>query len=501
MDSVYNASSIKIYEGLEGIRNRPDMYITNTSSEGLHQCFTEGFVNAVDEAQVGFGKVINVQLLEPTGFTIEDFGRGIPVENYEDTGMPTAEILYTTMHSGGKMNESNAYKTAVGQMGLGCKILNTLGEYTQVVINRDGYSWDMEFSKMKTIKHLTRGSKVSKTGTFVKWIPDATIFDTTRFSYQKIKSIVKEMSYLTPGVKYNLKDDATLKEETFMSKKGLYDLYDETIGDEPLLRKPIVIEGSEPNLNVEILFNYTSGPEFIRNYVNCLKMTEDSGTHMAGFKSGLTKAINQFAKDNNILKDKDKAIEGSELKDGMYMIMKFSAQKVKFANQTKTKVNNPEFQHQVASITYNKLMEFFRTYPNTAQDIIKKALTNRRIKQAIQKAKELALGTKENKRMAAINSNLKACSSKKPEECSLFIIEGESAGGTVVGARNPMYHAVLPLRGKIANTADMSLADALKNKVLSDIIITLGTGIGDDFDISNLRYDKIVITTDADVNL
>lgn len=420
----YDASSVKVLEGLEGIRTRPDMYVTDTSYEGLHQCFIEGFVNAVDEAQVGFGKIINITMLNPIGFIVEDFGRGMPVENFEDTGIPTAEILFTKMHSGGKMDDG-AYKTSVGQMGLGCKILNTLGELTDVSINRDGYNWTMAYSRMETIKRLTRGAKVSKTGTTVKWIPDNQIFDTLKFSPSKIKTIVKDMAYLTPGVTYNILEEATGKKDVFMFKRGLFDLYDDVVTKGTILRKPIVIE-YDKEINLQILLNYSDEMEFVRNYANCLKMQEDGGTHMSGFRAGLTKAINQFAKDNNLLKDKDGTIEGSELRSGMIMIMKLNMSGVKFANQTKTKVNNPFLTPTVSSIVYNSLMEYFKIYPEHAKLIINKALLNRKVRLAVQKAKEVALGTKETKKLTNIvDGSFKACLSKKPHECEVYICEGK----------------------------------------------------------------------------
>ena len=496
----YTAKDIELLEGLEGMRERPSMYIGNNGIEGLHQCLTESLTNSIDEAIAGFGNTIEITIKDDGDvdtFSIRDYGRGIPVDIHPIHNRPVLEILCTDMHAGGKLTAESNYKVSGGNYGIGLKVMNALSERLHIESWKDGYHYAQDFSKGFKTSDIQKLGKTKETGTLMTWTPDKTIFEVTKFSKSRVKAALKDNAFLNPGVKFILTyyND---KPETFFSKAGLLDMMDDMIDEkETLLSKHIYIEETGKKEVLKIVLNYTNGHDMLRSYANNLRMIND-GTHVTGFRAGFTKAINVFAREAKVLKDKDENISGNELKDGMCAIVSIMLPDPQFENQTKTKLSNVYLTTWVASVVYNNLLEHFRKYPNIAKEIIKKALAYRKLREIIAKTKETILGTKENKKFGALSGKLSNCSSKKPEECELFIIEGQSALSTVKPARDPKYQAIFSLRGKVLNTESLTIDKVLENLEFRELIQCLETGIGEDFDIKKLRYHKIVIATDSD---
>ena len=496
----YTAKDIELLEGLEGMRERPSMYIGNNGIEGLHQCLTESLTNSIDEAIAGFGNTIEITIKDDGDvdtFSIRDYGRGIPVDIHPIHNRPVLEILCTDMHAGGKLTAESNYKVSGGNYGIGLKVMNALSERLHIESWKDGYHYTQDFSKGFKTSDIQKLEKTKETGTLMTWTPDKSIFEVTKFSKSRVKAALKDNAFLNPGVKFILTyyND---KPETFFSKAGLLDMMDDMIDKkETLLSKHIYIEETGEKEVLKIVLNYTNGHDMLRSYANNLRMIND-GTHVTGFRAGFTKAINVFAREAKVLKDKDENISGNELKDGMCAIVSIMLPDPQFENQTKTKLSNVYLTTWVASVVYNNLLEYFRKYPNIAKEIIKKALAYRKLREIIAKTKETILGTKENKKFGVLGGKLSNCSSKKSEECELWIIEGDSAKTVVKNARNPVYQAIFTLRGKGLNTEELTIDKVLQNPEHRELIQSLETGVGDDFDIKKLRYNKIVIATDAD---
>lgn len=496
----YTAKDIELLEGLEGMRERPSMYIGNNGIEGLHQCLTESLTNSIDEAIAGFGNAIEITIKDDGDvdmFSIRDYGRGIPVDIHPVHNRPVLEILCTDMHAGGKLTAESNYKVSGGNYGIGLKVMNALSEKLHIESWKDGYHYAQDFSKGFKTSDIQKLEKTKETGTLMTWTPDKSIFEVTKFSKSRVKAALKDNAFLNPGVKFVLTyyND---KPETFFSKAGLLDMMDDMIDKkETLLSKHIYIEETGEKEVLKIVLNYTNGHDMLRSYANNLRMIND-GTHVTGFRAGFTKAINVFAREAKVLKDKDENISGNELKDGMCAIVSIMIPDPQFENQTKTKLSNVYLTTWVASIVYNNLLEHFRKYPNIAKEIIKKALAYRKLREIIAKTKETILGTKENKKFGALSGKLSNCSSKKPEECELYLLEGESSKTTVKTARNPVYQAIFTLRGRVLNTENLTIDKVLENLEFRELIQALETGIDDEFDLKKLRYHKIVIATDAD---
>lgn len=495
----YNAENIQVLEGLEGIRTRPGMYIGNTGTEGLHQCFIESLTNSIDEAMAGFGDTINITIDEDGDkdrFTILDRGRGIPVDIHPVVNKPVLEVLLTHVHAGGKLTADTNYKTSGGNYGVGLKVLNALSDNMTVEAWKNGHHYKQTFAKGFKTSEIEKLEKTTSTGTLMSWTPDPSIFEVLKFTPGRIRQILKDDSFLNPGVKFVLNYKGT--KDTYVSKSGLLDMLKDMLGDTETLIKPITIEGDGDNKEkLEIVFTYTNGHDLLRSYANNLKLLND-GTHVTGFRTGFTKAVNSFARENKLLKEKDENISGNELKDGLVAIVSIKLIDPVFENQTKTKLNNAYLTNYVGSVVYNKLLDFFRRYPSIGNAVVKKALQYRRLREAIAKTKETILGTKEVKKFAPLLGKLSGCSSKKPEECELYIIEGESAKTTVKTARDPKTQAVFILKGKVLNTEGMPLQDVLMNAEFRELIQALDCGMGDDLNLSKLRYHKVVIATDAD---
>lgn len=497
----YDGSNIKILEGLDAVRKRPGMYIGSTDYRGLHHLVWEIIDNAMDEALNGYGEQIDVTINDDQSITIRDYGRGVPVDMHE-SGIPTTEVIFTKLHAGGKF-DANSYKKSGGLHGVGSSVTNALSTKLILHIWRDGYEWEQTFSEGGE-KHtpLKKGKKTKETGTSVTFYPDPNIFDTTDFNFKMIATRMRESAFLNSGLKLTLTDLRTDSHEEFCYQDGIKAFIDYLTQEKKHISKPILIKNSDDSeIQVEIGLEYNETyNEDIISFVNCVR-TPDGGTHEAGFKSGLTKTINEYARKNNLLKAKDKNFEGADVREGLTCIIsvKIPENILQFEGQTKSKLGTPEAKAAVENIIVSQLGLYFDQNKTEATKIVNKAITSRNARMAAKKARsEVRKG--KNKKELLLSGKLTPAQTKKVEERELFLVEGDSAGGSAKQGRNRKYQAILPLRGKVVNTEKAKIEDIYKNEELSTIVNILGTGIGSEFDIKNLKYGKIVIMTDADTD-
>lgn len=497
----YDGSNIKILEGLDAVRKRPGMYIGSTDYRGLHHLVWEIIDNAMDEALNGYGEQIDITINDDQSITIRDYGRGVPVDMHE-SGIPTTEVIFTKLHAGGKF-DANSYKKSGGLHGVGSSVTNALSTKLILHIWRDGYEWEQTFSEGGE-KHtpLKKGKKTKETGTSVTFYPDPKIFDTTDFNFKMIATRMRESAFLNSGLKLTLTDLRTDSHEEFCYQDGIKAFIDYLTQEKKHISKPILIKNSDDSeIQVEIGLEYNETyNEDIISFVNCVR-TPDGGTHEAGFKSGLTKTINEYARKNNLLKAKDKNFEGADVREGLTCIIsvKIPENILQFEGQTKSKLGTPEAKAAVENIIVSQLGLYFDQNKTEATKIINKAITSRNARMAAKKARsEVRKG--KNKKELLLSGKLTPAQTKKVEERELFLVEGDSAGGSAKQGRNRKYQAILPLRGKVVNTEKAKIEDIYKNEELSTIVNILGTGIGSEFDIKNLKYGKIVIMTDADTD-
>lgn len=497
----YDGSNIKILEGLDAVRKRPGMYIGSTDYRGLHHLVWEIIDNAMDEALNGYGEQIDITINNDQSITIRDYGRGVPVDMHE-SGIPTTEVIFTKLHAGGKF-DANSYKKSGGLHGVGSSVTNALSTKLILHIWRDGYEWEQTFSEGGE-KHtpLKKGKKTKETGTSVTFYPDPNIFDTTDFNFKMIATRMRESAFLNSGLKLTLTDLRTDSHEEFCYQDGIKAFIGYLTQEKKHISKPILIKNSDDSeIQVEIGLEYNETyNEDIISFVNCVR-TPDGGTHEAGFKSGLTKTINEYARKNNLLKAKDKNFEGADVREGLTCIIsvKIPENILQFEGQTKSKLGTPEAKAVVENIIVSQLGLYFDQNKTEATKIINKAITSRNARMAAKKARsEVRKG--KNKKELLLSGKLTPAQTKKVEERELFLVEGDSAGGSAKQGRNRKYQAILPLRGKVVNTEKAKIEDIYKNEELSTIVNILGTGIGSEFDIKNLKYGKIVIMTDADTD-
>lgn len=497
----YDGSNIKILEGLDAVRKRTGMYIGSTDYRGLHHLVWEIIDNAMDEALNGYGEQIDVTINNDQSITIRDYGRGVPVDMHE-SGIPTTEVIFTKLHAGGKF-DANSYKKSGGLHGVGSSVTNALSTKLILHIWRDGYEWEQTFSEGGE-KHtpLKKGKKTKETGTSVTFYPDPNVFDTTDFNFKMIATRMRESAFLNSGLKLTLTDLRTDSHEEFCYQDGIKAFIGYLTQEKKHISKPILIKNSDDSeIQVEIGLEYNETyNEDIISFVNCVR-TPDGGTHEAGFKSGLTKTINEYARKNNLLKAKDKNFEGADVREGLTCIIsvKIPENILQFEGQTKSKLGTPEAKAAVENIIVSQLGLYFDQNKTEATKIINKAITSRNARMAAKKARsEVRKG--KNKKELLLSGKLTPAQTKKVEERELFLVEGDSAGGSAKQGRNRKYQAILPLRGKVVNTEKAKIEDIYKNEELSTIVNILGTGIGSEFDIKNLKYGKIVIMTDADTD-
>ncbi len=497
----YGADQIQVLEGLEAVRKRPGMYIGSTSVRGLHHLVYEIVDNGVDEALAGYCTEINVTIEPNNVICVEDNGRGIPVEIHPKTKISTAETVYTVLHAGGKFGGDSGYKVSGGLHGVGASVVNALSNWTEVTIRRDGFLYQMKFEKGKTTQKLEKIGEAEGTGTKVRFLADDTIFETTDYEYEVLEKRFREIAFLTKGLKITIEDkrEETPKKADFCFEGGLNSFVEFLNKNKEKLHKtPIYIE-KDGEVPVEIAIQYTSSySENIYTFVNNIN-TIEGGTHLEGFKRSLTKVFNDYARSHNILKEKDANLQGEDIREGITAVVSVKVKEPQFEGQTKTKLGNSEVTGVVQSMVNEALSSFLEENPNVAKSILEKCISASRAREAARKARELAR-KKNSLETSTLPGKLADCSSKNPDECEVYIVEGDSAGGSAKQGRDRKFQAILPLWGKMLNV-EKSRADKIYgNDKLNPVILAVGAGIGSDFDVTKIRYGKVIIMADADVD-
>ena len=504
-EKEYDASTIQVLEGLEAVRKRPGMYIGTTDVKGLHHLVWEIVDNAIDEALAGYCKNIELVINKDNSITVKDDGRGIPVDIHPKTKISTVETVYTVLHAGGKFGEGGGYKVSGGLHGVGASVVNALSKWVEVTVYKNSKIY---YIKFENGGHTVEPLKVigecepERTGTYVTFKPDPDIFDTDIYDYETLKVRVRELAFLNRGLSINIRDDRDDEDttgETFMYEGGISE-YVKFInqGKTPIHEDIIHLEGEENNVFFEVAMQYNTGfSDNIYSFVNNIN-THDGGTHEEGVRRALTRVINSYARNNGILKDKDDSLTGDDVKEGLTMIVSCKHPNPQFEGQTKGRLGNSEVRKLADSVFAQGFERFLMENPEDARIIINKAIVACRARNAARKAREITrksdLGT------TNFFGKLTDCKSKDPKVSEIFIVEGDSAGGSAKKGRDSMTQAILPLRGKILNVEKARLDRALSNEEIRTIITAFGTGIGEEFDLDKLRYDKIIIMTDADVD-
>ena len=500
-DHEYKADQIQVLEGLEAVRKRPGMYIGSVSVRGLHHLVYEIVDNSVDEALAGYCKNIYVTIEPGNIICVEDDGRGIPVDKHAKTGLSAAETVYTVLHAGGKFGGDSGYKVSGGLHGVGASVVNALSEWTEVTIQRDGGLYQMSFERGKTVKPLERIGDSNKTGTKVRFFADDTIFETLEYEYDILENRFREMAFLTKGLNIEIEDqrEEVPRKAKFCYEGGLVSFVEYlNKSKEKLHPQPIYIE-KDGEFPVEIAIQYTSSyNESIYSFVNNIN-TIEGGTHLEGFKRSLTKVFNDYARDKNILKEKDPNLVGDDIREGITAVISVKVKEPQFEGQTKTKLGNSEVTGIVQSIMNEHLNNFLEENPNVAKAILEKCISASRAREAARKAREL-VRKKSSLETATLPGKLADCSSKIADECEVYIVEGDSAGGSAKQGRDRKFQAILPLWGKMLNVEKARADKIYGNDKLNPVILAVGAGIGPDFDITKIRYGKVIIMADADVD-
>ena len=498
----YNAEQIQVLEGLEHVRKRPGMYIGSVSIRGLHHLVYEIVDNCVDEALAGYCTHIKVEIEPGNIICVEDDGRGIPVDIHPKTKISAAETVYTKLNAGGKFGGDSGYKVSGGLHGVGASVVNALSTWAEVTIQRDGGIFQMKFERGKTVQPLTRIGDSKKTGTKVRFLADDTIFETLEYDFSTLENRFREMAFLTKGLSISIEDkrEEETKKSDFCFEGGLNSFVEYlNKNKEKINTQPIYIEKNDGEVPVEIAFQYTTAySENIYSFVNNIN-TVEGGTHLEGFKRALTKTFNDYAKAHNILKEKDGNLQGEDIREGITAVISVKVREPQFEGQTKTKLGNSNVAGIVQSLVNEALGNFLEENPNIAKAILDKCVSASRAREAARKAREL-VRRKNALESTTLPGKLADCSSKNPEECEVYIVEGDSAGGSAKQGRDRKFQAILPLWGKMLNV-EKSRADKIyNNDKLQPVILAVGAGIGNDFDITKIRYGKVIIMADADVD-
>ena len=498
----YGAEQIQILEGLEAVRKRPGMYIGSTSARGLHHLVYEIVDNAVDEALAGYCDTIDVQINADNSITVEDNGRGIPIGIHPKAGIPAVEVVFTILHAGGKFG-GGGYKVSGGLHGVGASVVTALSNWLEVEIFKDGNIYKQRYERGKVMEPLTvvGTCKKSKTGTRVTFLPDDTIFEETVFDYDTLKQRLRETAFLTKNLKIILRDEREeKKEKIFHYEGGIKEFVTYLNKSKTALYDSVVYcEGKKDNVYVEVAFQHNdSFTESTYSFVNNI-ITPEGGTHVAGFKNALTKTFNDYARKNKLLKDNEPNLSGDDIREGLTAIISIKIEDPQFEGQTKQKLGNSEARGAVDTVTSEQVTYFLEQNPAVAKTICEKAVLAQRARAAARKARDLTRRKTALEGMA-LPGKLADCSDKNPENCEIFIVEGDSAGGSAKSARSRATQAILPLRGKILNVEKARLDRIYANAEIKAMITAFGTGIHEDFDITKLRYHKIIIMTDADVD-
>ena len=496
----YDESSIKILEGLEAVRKRPGMYIGSTDKRGLHHLVWEIVDNGIDEAINGYGSHLKVIIHKDGSVSVADEGRGVPTGRHE-SGKSTPEVIYTVLHAGGKFQEGG-YKVSGGLHGVGASVVNALSKWMKVFICRDGGKYEISFKDGGHLdSDLQKIGPSNKTGTTVRFMPDPEIFSTTSFSFTTICERMQESAFLIKGLSIDVIDEEDEKEAHFHYEKGLEEFVSYLNDGKKQIHNVVGFDGSKNKIEVEFAFQYTdSYNENVVSFVNNVK-TSDGGSHEVGLKTALTKVFNDYAKNNGYLKAKDKNFEGSDVREGLTVILslKIPEDLLQFEGQTKGKLGTPLAKTVVEQIVYEKMQYFLEENKAIATDIINKALKGKAAREAARKAREEARkGKSKNSKEKNLSDKLAPATKKDPKKNELFIVEGDSAGGSAKTGRERSYQAILPLRGKVLNTERCTMDEAYKNAEINTLIYTIGAGVGSDFHIEDCNYDKIIIMTDAD---
>ena len=502
MSAEYGADQIQILEGLEAVRKRPGMYIGSTSARGLHHLVYEIVDNSVDEALAGFCDTINVQINHDGSVTVRDNGRGIPVGIQKKAGIPAVEVVFTILHAGGKFG-NGGYKVSGGLHGVGASVVNALSEWLEVKICQEGKIYQQRYERGKVMYPLKVVGECDPSlhGTEVTFFPDKEIFETIEFDYDTLKIRLRETAFLTKNLKIILKDDREEKHErTFHYEGGIREFVTYlNRGKVPLYDQVIYCEGMRDGVYVEVSMQHNdSYTENIYSFVNNIN-TPEGGTHLTGFKNALTKTFNDYARKNKLLKDSEDSLSGEDIREGLTAIISVKIGEPQFEGQTKQKLGNSEARGAVDSVVSEQLTYFLEQNPAVAKSMLEKSILAQRARAAARKARDLTRRKTALEGMA-LPGKLADCSDKNPENCEIFLVEGDSAGGSAKDARNKSTQAILPLRGKILNVEKARLDRIYGNAEIKSMITAFGTGIHDDFDISKLRYHKIIIMTDADVD-
>lgn len=501
--NIYNAQSLQILEGLEAVRKRPGMYVGSTDSRGLHHLVWEVIDNSIDEVLAGYGKQIKVEVFEDNSVKVTDDGRGMPVDLHS-SGLTGVEVIFTKLHAGGKFSADGAYKVSGGLHGVGASVVNALCEFLEVIVYRDGLIYKMRFENGgRKVEDLIVMGETKKSGTEVWFKPDPTVFSTTLFNFQVLEERVRESAFLIKGLRMQLIDHRSHQRRNFVFDHGIKEYVEYIDKSKASLHKPVYFIGTQHGIEVEVAFQFTkSYSDNIISFVNNVR-TKDGGTHETGFKSAFTKVFNDYGRRMNIIKERDASLEGTHVREGLTAIisLRIPENLLQFEGQTKNKLGTPEARPTVESIVYDKLNTYLTENPNVANDLLEKSVKARQAWEAARKARDDArLVKKIKKQETNLSGKLAPASTKNADINELFLVEGDSAGGSAKQGRDRTFQAILPLRGKVINAEKQKIEDVLKNEEISTIISTIGAGIGSDFDVSKANYSKVIIMTDADTD-